>query len=108
MSNPFNTEGRLILKSHGSRSGDRLDFIVYHGNIECALWSNDNGKTWIGGYINSDGWWTMSDKQAAVAAKMYGCINMDIPNGKAIDFNRPNISDAEFDYAYGYSDVYPY
>ncbi len=108
MSNPFNTEARLKLKSHGSRSGNRLDFIIYHGSVECALYSKDNGVTWHGDYINSDGWWDMSDKEAFVAAKMYGCVDMNIPNGETIEFDRPDVSDKEFDYAYGYSNKYPY
>lgn len=108
MSNPFNSESRLKLKSCGCRSGNCLDFMIYQGNIECSLWSDDNGKTWYGGYINSDGWRDMSAKRAYVAAKMYGCIDMIIPIGETINFDRPDVSDKEFDYAYGFSNEYPY
>lgn len=107
MSNPFDTESRLKLTARGIRRGKGKTFTIYHGNIECEL-NTDDGNIWYGTYINSDGWVEFTKPQAFVAARMYGCMDLDIPDNHIVKFARPSVSDEEFDYVYGFNEKYPY
>ena len=84
MSNPFNTASDLVSTAWKDTFGTKC-YHIFHGSMEMLILKYEDGSI-CGDYVNHDGWFDFTDREAELAYEAYGCKY--IPLHKSTENNR--------------------
>lgn len=95
MASPFNT-GQSLASSAWKGTFGVNNYHIYHGSLEMMLCKFPDGNI-LGDYINHDGWFDFTEREAKLAYEAYGCDSIYLPKKGESTFMPMHIDDTAFE-----------